>query len=65
MYYLNRKAEKISKGYRLKPSTHRLVFKIQAMLGSNQDMVISCACRKYYNELVKKEKYNNNKEYHP
>jgi len=62
MYHLNRNKEKISKGYRLKPSTHNLVFKIQELLGSNQDMVISRACKKYYNELVDKKKYNN-KEY--
>ncbi len=42
---------KISKGYRLKPSTHKLIDKIQAMLNANQDAVITRACKSLYKEL--------------
>ena len=42
---------KVSKGYRLKPSTHNLVKKIQIVSNSTQDKVISRALRVYYSEL--------------
>lgn len=43
----------VSKGYRLKPSTHRVVKKIQIQLNSTQDKVISSALRLYYSHLKK------------
>ena len=47
---------KISKGYRLKISTHNLIRKIQNEMNSTQDKVISSALRAYYAQL----KRNNN-----
>jgi hypothetical protein len=47
---------KVSKGYRLKESTHRMIKRIQAELNSTQDKVISSALRAYYTQL----KRNNN-----
>jgi len=51
-----RQNPKISKGYRLKISTHNLIRKIQYELNSTQDKVISSALRAYYIQL----KRNNN-----
>lgn len=45
------KLNKISKGYRLKISTHRLIDKIQELLQCSQDEVITVACKKYYEEI--------------
>jgi hypothetical protein len=36
---------KISKGYRLKPSTHRLIKKLQHSLNTTQDKIISIAIK--------------------
>lgn len=47
---------KISKGYRLKESTHKMIRRIQNELNSTQDKVISSALRVYYSQL----KRNNN-----
>lgn len=47
---------KISKGYRLKESTHKMIKRIQNELNSTQDKVISSALRMYFNQL----KRNNN-----
>jgi hypothetical protein len=44
---------KISKGYRLKPSTHNLIKKIQLLFNYTQDKVISSALRMYYQQLKK------------
>jgi hypothetical protein len=46
-------AFKVSKGYRLKPSTHNMIKKIQHQLNGTQDKVISSAM-KLYNEHLKK-----------
>ncbi len=43
--------KKISKGYRLKPGTHKLVNKIQAALRTDVDTVISTACKFFYKEI--------------
>jgi hypothetical protein len=37
----------ISKGYRLKPSTHNMIKKIQAVSNSTQDKVIRAAMKLY------------------
>ncbi|MBL8015931.1 MAG: hypothetical protein JNK43_01570 [Ignavibacteria bacterium] len=47
---------KISKGYRLLPETHELIYRIQFLLGSDQDTAISRACRKYFNYLKQRAK---------
>lgn len=46
-----RKSNKTAKGYRLKPSTHRLINKLSEFLLADHDEVISKACRKLYKEL--------------
>jgi len=51
-----RQNPKISKGYRLKESTHKMIRRIQNEMNSTQDKVISSALRVYYNQL----KRNNN-----
>ncbi|HJY63060.1 MAG TPA: hypothetical protein VJ455_02810 [Ignavibacteria bacterium] len=42
---------KISKGYRLKPSTHKLIKQVQSSLNITQDRIISTAVK-----LFRKEK---------
>ena len=47
------KTNKRTRGYRLKPETHKLIVKIQKMLKSDQDAAIAGACRIFYAELQK------------
>jgi ribosomal protein S24E len=54
VYIKRRKYEKISKGYRLKPSTHKLIDKLQVMLNADQDTVVTRACKILYKELKNK-----------
>jgi hypothetical protein len=54
MKYYKKKSIKISKGYRLKPSTHKIIYKIQKLISGDQEMAVGNACRKYYSELKKK-----------
>jgi hypothetical protein len=49
----SKKNLKVSKGYRLKPATHKLIRTIQELMGSNQDEVIGKACRFFYEEITK------------
>lgn len=42
-----KKAKKISKGYRLKPETHRLIDKIQKMIKSDYDQTLAVLCTEY------------------
>ena len=56
MNYLKKKVIKISKGYRLKPSTHKVIHKIQELISGDQEMAVGYACRKYYRELILKKK---------
>lgn len=53
VHIIKQKSEKISKGYRLKPSTHKLIDKLQVMLSADQDTVITKACKLLYKELKK------------
>jgi len=48
---VKKKQDKISKGYRLKTSTHRLIDKMQEILQCSQDEVITAACKKFYKEI--------------
>ena len=50
---INRKKnlDKISKGYRLKKSTHKLIDKMQEIMQCSQDKVITKACKKLYHEI--------------
>lgn len=43
--------QKISKGYRLRPKTHRLIKNIQRLVKGDLDNAISSACRIYLKEL--------------
>jgi hypothetical protein len=43
----------VSKGYRLKTSTHRMIRKIQNILGCTQDSAIGRAVQMYYAEIQK------------
>ncbi|MEO8512982.1 MAG: hypothetical protein ABI543_05455 [Ignavibacteria bacterium] len=49
----SKKSGKKARGYRLKPSTHTLIVRIQNLLGSDQDTAIAGACNMYYSELLK------------
>ncbi len=55
MVSFKKKSVKKAKGYRLKPSTHRLITKLSQLLEADQDEVISKACRKYYRDIRKIE----------
>jgi len=43
--------KKISKGYRLRPETHKLIKRIQNLLDTSSDSVIYKACLEYYNKI--------------
>jgi hypothetical protein len=49
----NTKSNKRTRGYRLKPGTHKLISKIQKLLNSDQDEAIATACSTFYDELQK------------
>ena len=49
----NGKTNKRTRGYRLKPSTHKLIVKILKILKADQDMAIAGACCMFYAELRK------------
>jgi hypothetical protein len=47
------KSEKRTRGYRLKPSTHALIIRIQELMKSDQDEAIAAACTMLHAELEK------------
>jgi hypothetical protein len=47
---------KISKGYRLLPETHELIYAIQYQLNCDQDTAVNKACKKYFSYLKNKLK---------
>lgn len=51
MRITKRKSNKIPRGYRLRPSTHKLISKLQLILKYDQDEVISRAVRLYFTEV--------------
>jgi len=51
MKTFRKKINKISKGYRLKPETHKLVHRIQRTINGDQDEAITAACLAYFNAL--------------
>jgi hypothetical protein len=55
MIIKKRKSGKISKGYRLKQSTHKLIDKMQTIMNANQDTVITKACKMLYNEILNRK----------
>ena len=52
---VNNKSKKRTRGYRLKPSTHRLILKIQKILKSDQDEAITASCSMFLTELKKND----------
>ena len=46
-----KKITKVSKGYRLKPETHKLVNKIQKSINGDRDEAVMAACMAYFNSL--------------
>ena len=42
-----KKSKKISKGYRLKPETHKMIDKVQRMIKSDYDQTLSVLCTEY------------------
>lgn len=52
------KPKKISKGYRLKPETHKLIKGLQEMFDTSADTIIYKACNLYYDQIVKKNPIN-------
>jgi hypothetical protein len=52
----NNKAEGVSKGYRLKPETHRLVIRVQKKIDGTKDDVISRACKMFYETVIRPER---------
>ncbi len=59
MNSFRKKLNKISKGYRLKPETHNLVYKIQEIINGDQDEAIANACRMYYNKISSRQTKDN------
>jgi len=58
MRIYKKKTSKVPKGYRLKPSTHKLINRIQEIIQADQDKAISSACRMYYRELLKRSQHS-------
>ena len=56
------KVSKMSKGYRLKDSTHNLIRKLQDDLNWTQDRVISSALRRFNSHVKKNVIINHNKK---
>ena len=54
----NKKTESITRGYRLKPETHRLIKLVKDSMGINHDKILSDALKSYYLELKKIQKIN-------
>ncbi len=54
MRFYKKKTSKVPRGYRLKPSTHKLINRIQEMIQADQDKTIASACRMFYKELIKR-----------
>jgi hypothetical protein len=50
-----KKINKVSKGYRLKPETHKLVNKIQKSINGDRDEAVAAACAAYFNNLGLKQ----------
>lgn len=46
-----KKSNKVSKGYRLKPETHKMVYLIQRSINGDRDEAVTAACRAYFNSI--------------
>jgi hypothetical protein len=45
------KAKKVSKGYRLKPETHKMIKQIQKYVRGSVDDSVNMACRRFLKDL--------------
>lgn len=57
----NKNTVKIARGYRLKPSTHKLIKSLQELTNSDSDTVLKESCKLYYKKLIESE-ISNTKE---
>jgi hypothetical protein len=60
----NNNSIKVSKGYRLRLSTHSLIKNLQVITSLSSDQVLSKSCMMYYKTILEQtniEKTNNNK----
>jgi hypothetical protein len=48
----NKTQLKVSKGYRLRPSTHKLIKQVQRSLNATQDRIISMAVKLFRKEAM-------------
>lgn len=55
----NKNTLKIARGYRLKPSTHKLIKSLQELTNADSDTVLSESCKLYYKKLIELEILNN------
>ena len=51
-----KKTESITRGYRLKPETHRLIKQVKDNLRTSHDKILSDALKSYYFEPKKTQK---------
>lgn len=57
-----KKINKVSKGYRLKPETHKLVYKIQRAINGDQDEAIMAACTAFFRTMQMNNEETNKSE---
>ena len=55
-----KKNDSITRGYRLRPETHRLIKQVKDYLRTSHDKILSDALKLYYIELKKSQKGNLN-----
>ena len=59
---MEKKEMKISKGYRLRPETHKMIKQIQNILNVNTDVVLNEVCSKFLTDIqnINKNKLKDN-----
>ena len=55
---MRNKTVKISRGYRLKSATHKLIKNLEALTECDTDTIISASCKLYLKAIVQKEENN-------
>ncbi len=51
--------DKTARGYRLRDSTHKMISELEELMKTNQDVVLTEACRILYRKVMKKVKKQN------
>jgi hypothetical protein len=51
-----KKTVKISRGYRLKPSTHKLIKSLESIAALDTDTILSNSCKLFLKTLMQNEK---------